>query len=890
MLSQYRLVEQIGEGGMGVVWRAVDTTLDREVAIKILPEAFAADPERLARFEREGRLLASLNHPNIATIHGLQEDDGTRFLTMEWVPGEDLAERIARGPIPLDEALAITRSVADALQAAHNGGVIHRDLKPANIRITTAGEVKVLDFGLAKARESGPDPGTTDPAHVATITSAGTTPGAILGTASYMSPEQARGRPTGRRTDLWALGCVLYEMLTGRKAFEGETASDTLAAILRSEPDWTALRPRTPPSIRRLLRRCLQKDPERRLHSAADARIEIDEAGSEPAEELPHGILYPPRRLARRWLPWSIVSFLAIAAVGVAAIVGKLLSPPTPPPLHLAVTLPHNLDLRAAMAGELLAAVSPDGTRVAFTARDEDTVRLHLRSLDAPGVVAVPETEGASSPFFSPDGQWVAFFSEGKLKKVSVQGGSPVDLCDAPSGRGGSWASDGTIIASLSYTSGLSRIPAEGGMPEAVTAVDGSRNERTHRWPDVLPGGRAVLFTIGTLEQPGYYEDATIAVGDLSTGEVRPLIEGGSIARYASTGHLIYSREGSLLAVPFDVGELRVTGPPATLMAGVDREATSGAVHFGVSRDGKLMYLPAGPESSEVSMVWVDREGRIETILETPKPYLTPRLSPDGTKVLVGVGPGLGDGDVWIHDLVSGSSTRLTFESDYVSPIWTPDGRRVVYGVTRGGSVGVAWKAADGSDAEQMLFGERSEFVARPESWSPGGKTIIYNRGGGWGGLDLMTAAPGDEEPRPLLAGPESEGGITFSPDGHWMAYSSDESGQMEVYVQPYPGPGGKWQLSTDGGKGPIWSEDGREIFYTDGRKLIAIPVSTTPSFTPGRPEVLFDFPFLRDVGPWPDYDVSPDGKRFLMFRRSADDPPHRRIRIVTSIGTLLDD
>jgi serine/threonine-protein kinase len=886
LLVHYRLIEKIGEGGMGVVWRALDTTLDREVAIKILPEAFAEQTDRLARFEREAKLLASLNHPNVATIHGLHEHEGLRFLAMELVPGEDLASRLSRGPVVLEEALAFAGQIADALEAAHASGVVHRDLKPSNIRITPDGKVRVLDFGLAKAGEAPRTQAETDPSLSPTVTSVGSVAGVILGTAAYMSPEQARGAPVDRRADTWAFGCVLYEMLAGRGAFKGETTSDTLAAVLRADPDWNALPARTPPSIRRLLRRCLEKRPERRLHSAADARLEIDDAASEPIEPVSGETGKAVGR--RTWVPWLVALACAIVAAVALGVVWKRSATTSREQLHVAVTLPQQLELHAAFAGGLIAALSPDGSRLAFVAREEDTIRLYLRSLDSPEIVAVPETESAWAPFFSPDGQWLAFFAKGKLKKVSVQGGTPVELCDAPSARGASWAPDGTIVISPIFTTGLARIPDAGGELEVLTVPDRTRNERTHRWPDVLPGGNAAIFTIGTLDRPGYYEDATIAVVDFASGRTRTLIEGGSIARYSPTGHLIYSREGSLLAVPFDADRLEVTGPPAPLLEGVARETTSGAVHFAVSRDGTLMYVPAGAPSPESTMVWVDREGRAETIMRTPAQYLAPRLSPDGTKLAVGVGPGLGDGDIWIHDLQHGKSTRLTFESDYVAPIWTPDGKRVVFGVTRGGSEGVAWKAADGSDAEQMILRHSAEFVAEPASWVPGTDTIIYSTVGGSGGYQIMATTLGEPEPRSLVDGPGWDGGVSTSPDGRWMAYASDESGQFEVYVRPYPGPGGKWQLSTEGGKGPIWSRDGREIFYTDGYKMMVVPVETEPTFSPGTPRKLFEYGFIRAVGPTPDYDVAPDGKRFLMFHRSHDDPPRREINVVTNLAATL--
>jgi serine/threonine protein kinase/Tol biopolymer transport system component len=878
------LIAKIGEGGMGEVWKALDTSLDREVAIKILPEAFAGNRERLARFEREARALAALNHPNIATIHGLHEGDDAHFIAMEMVPGETLRQRLDRGPVPLCQALELTRQIAQALEVAHNRGVIHRDLKPANINVTQDGVVKVLDFGLAKTLETHASGDGSDLSRSPTATSGGTQVGGIIGTAAYMSPEQARGLVVDRRADVWALGCVLFEMLTGRRVFEGETVSDTLAAVLRAEPDWNALPEATPRSVRRLLRRCLERDPDRRLHSAADARLEIDDAAAED-DRLP---LVPEPSMGTRRLPWLIAAGLGIALVAAIAVLLPRARSRQSDQMHLSITLPHHLELNSPESGDRVAALSPDGALVAFTAREDDTTRLYLRSLGSPEIIVVPKSEGAGSPFFSPDGQWVAFFARGWLRKAAVQGGAPVDLCRAASDRGGTWLADGTIVFSPFYTAGLYRIPAEGGEMEAVTTPDPGRDERTHRWPGAFPGRPAIVFTIGTLEEPGYYEDATIAVLDLESGEMRRVIDGGSFARFTSDGDLLYSREGALLAVPFDFDGLEVTGPPTTVLEGVSRTPTSGAVDFSVAENGTIMYVPETAGSAPVSMVWVDREGRTATIMRTPKPFLGPRLSPDATRVTIGIGQGLGDGDIWVHDLQRGTSLRLTFEGDYTCPIWTADGRRVAFGVTAGGSEGVAWRAADGSDVQQMVFREHAEYVAQPQTWAGDSGTLIYSRMGGRGTMDLMQYVPGEPEPQPILDGPAREGAGGLSPDGRWMVYCSDESGQFEVYVRPYPGPGGRWQISTEGGKGPVWSRDGGEIFYTDGPRMMVVPVATDPVFSAETPRELFEIGFFRGTAPWQDYDVTPDGKRFLMFLPSPDDPPRRQINIVTHFTSDL--
>ncbi len=817
---------------MGAVWKAIDTTLDREVAIKVLPEHLATDPERLARFEREARLLASLNHANIATIHGLHEADGIRFLAMEIVAGEDLAERIARGPLDVDVALGVARQIASALEAAHANGVIHRDLKPANIRVTPRDEIKVLDFGLAKALE--PSAAGSSPSASPTMTSAGTEAGMILGTAAYMSPEQARGQSVDRRADIWAFGCVLYEMLTGRQVFSGDTVSDMLAAVLRADPDWEALPPETPTSIRRLLRRCLEKDPERRLHDIADARIEIQ---------------------------------------------------------YLSLMVPPDLELMVRASGDQLLAISSDGKHVAFTARREDTVRLYLRSLDSPAAVEVAGSAGAGNPCFSPDGQWVAFTAGGKLKKVGVAGGTPVVLGDAPTARGVAWSPDGArLIIGPTFNSGLVSIPADGGAPETLTVPDRASGERTHRWPDILPGGKAVVFTIGTQGQAANFEDATIAAIDLTSPDatIVKLIEGGSLARYSPSGHLVYARGGQLFAVPFDVDRLEVTGPATTVLEGVASDVSSGAADFAIAGNGTLIYRPAGAEGAERECVWVDRDGRTETVTRSELFIGSPSISPDGGRVALNVGRAYGEGDLFVYNLARATMTRLTFDGSRVGAVWSRDGTRIIHGLSRGGSEGVYAISAGGGETEQLMLRDGGEYAIYPEAVVPSSDEVIYARSGGLGGFSVLTFAPGEDAPRPLLVSPSIEGGTTLSPGGTWMAYTSDVSGQYEVYVQPFPGPGGKWQISKEGGKGAAWSRDGREIFYTHGDRMMAVPVETAGGFSYSDPRELFRFGFALRAGPFRDYDVSPDGKRFFMSRRLADESVPRQIDVITNFAASI--
>ena len=871
---------------MGAVWKAMDTTLDRAVAIKVLPETFAADPERLARFEREAKLLASVNHTNIATIHGLHEAGGTRFLAMEIVDGEDLAERLSRGPVSVEEALGLARQIANALAAAHTSGVIHRDLKPANIRITSKGVVKVLDFGLAKALESSATAGSS-PSASPTMTSARTEAGMILGTAAYMSPEQARGHVADRRADVWAFGCVLYEMLTGRQVFSGATVSDLLAAVLRADPGWEALPSDTPVSIRRLLRRCLEKDPERRLHDITDARIEIDEAGEEPRD-----VVHTLGRARRSRLPWVLFGVAALAALAALTYLWTSRDARSAGERqYLSVMAPQDLELMVRSSGDRLLAISPDGTRVAFTARREDTVRLYLRSLDSPAVVEVAESGGAGNPFFSPDGQWVAFTAGGKLKKVGVTGGTPAVLGDAPTTRGGSWSPDGKrLIIAPAFNSGLVSIAADGGAPEPLTVPDRAAGERTHRWPDILPGGKAVVFTIGTQDQAANFEDATIAAIELTSPDAKivTLIEGGSSPRYVPGGHLVYARGGRLFAVPFDADRLAVTGPAMTVLEGVASDLSSGAADFAIAGNGTLIYRPAGPQSTEREYVWVARDGRTETIARGGQFILPPAISPNGVKVALNTGQGYGEGDLFVYDFARETMTRLTFDGTRMGAVWTPDGRHIVHGTSRGGSEGVYSLSASGGETERLLLKDGGEYAVIPEALVPASGQMVILRSGGLGGWSVVTFAPGDDAPSPLLVNPSAEGGTTLSPDGRWMAYASDVSGQYEIYVQPFPGPGGKWQISKDGGKGAAWSRDGREIFYTHGDRMMVVPVEIKAGFAAADPQELFRFGFVRRPTPVRDYDVSPDGRRFIMSRRPADESVPRQIDVILNFAASL--
>jgi len=851
---------------MGVVYQATDTKLGRQVAIKVLPEALAKNPEQLARFEREARMLAALNHPNIAAIHGFEESGGTHYLVLELVPGETL-----RGPLAVEESLRVCGQIAEALEAAHEKGIMHRDLKPANVKITPEGKVKVLDFGLAKALR----PESSDAA--ATVSADPTREGSILGTPAYMSPEQARGKPLDKRTDIWAFGCVLYEVLSGQKAFAGETITDCMAAVLSREPDWEALPVQTPAPVRSLLRRCLQKDAARRLRDIGDARMELEEPAG-PMEAVTE-----PTRGPRRALLAAACAL--VGAVG-AALVGWALwrqAPATPAVARFAVNLPPNEIITFDHATS--AVLSPDGTRLLYSATSAGGGRqLYLRRLDQLEAKAIPGAAGARNPFFSPDGQWVAFWQNYKLRKLALSGGAPVALTDVEGIGGSHWAPDGTIFVS-GYPEGIWRIPEGGGTPREVTDVDASKGERSHRLPQLLPGGKAVLFTIAP-EGVETYDDARIAVQSLETGTRKILIEGGTGARYSPTGHIVYARGGALLAAPFDVQRLTLTGTPVPVLEGVFQSLGYGAAHFSLSDDGTLAYVPGSAVGAGRVPVWVDRQGREETLALPPRAYLHPRMSPDGRQLAIEI-EGTSHNS-FIYDLARGVLSKFSTDGTSHWPLWTPDGKRLTFRVWRSKVGFTMWSApADRSAAEELLVDGTRQSAA---SWSPDGRVVAFTQMDPETGADLwVLEVGGGRKPVPFLRTKFNEGSPRFSPDGRWIAFSSNESGRNEVYVQAYPGPGSRTQVSSEGGFDPVWTRSGREVFYRSGNKMMAVAATSGAAFSAGRPQMLWERFYAHGLSsvcgaPGPsssNYDVTPDGQRFLMIKENEQDGRYTRIHVV---------
>jgi hypothetical protein len=875
-LGGYEVLTLLGRGGMGEVYRARDLKLNREVAIKVLPDHLVLDGDRLTRLRREAHVLAALNHPHIAQIHGLEDSNGVPALVLELVEGPTLADRIAAGPLPIRETLVIARQIADALEAAHDKAVIHRDLKPANIKLTPSGAVKVLDFGLAKALAGG-----ASGADLSLVTTEGTHEGMVVGTAAYMSPEQARGQSVDRRTDVWAFGCVLFEMLTGRRAFGGDTLSDTLASVLTNEPDWPAVPTAVPASVTRLIRRCLEKDLRRRFRDIGDARLEIEDAADAPAPD--HATVTANRVVSRR----TAIGTLAGAAAGAAAmgafafgrdrnVIARDLS-------RFAIALPGGHLITSSFLSRV--ALSPDGTRIACNAvlpNQSSTERnvasrqgVLMRSIRELDWKPLGEGVGPGSPFFSPDGQWVGLISilEGRrLRKYAVGGGAPATLTAFPDSQpsGASWASNDVIYFVSSTPGGIVRVPGQGGDPVEVCAIDFARGERTHRTPHALPGGRAVLFAVATSESESF-DDASIAVFSTETGQRKVLVEGGFYPRYSPSGHVVYGRNGKLFALPFDADRLEVTGQPFAVLEGVMMSRNTGVANFDVSAGGDLLYVPGKADGGARTLYWVDRTGHPEKLPLPPRSYLHPRISPDGRRLAIEVEGS--SHDVFVYDFASGVLTNFTADGISHWPIWSPDGRRIGYRSGPMGKFQLFQMPSDRSGpAAAVNTGTTS---ASTGSFDPTGRAIAYTDTTFGRSVKVMvTSVDGSIQPQPLDNTTFAQGSPKFSPNGRLLAYCTNESGRPQVYVKGFP-TGAKIQISNDGGNDPVWRRDGRELFYRNGDRMMAVPVSAGETFDAGRPEELWRGPYSHGMSSScgapgvssSNYDVTPDGRRFLMIQ-----------------------
>jgi serine/threonine-protein kinase len=866
-LAHYEITSHLGSGGMGEVYRATDTKLNRGVAIKLLPAAFSTDAQRLSRFEREAQVLASLNHPNIASIYGIEESGDIRCIVMELVEGESLQARIQRGPIPLDDALKIAKQIAEALEAAHEKGVIHRDLKPANVMLTDDGKIKVLDFGLAKAYDSDlPSPNLSNSPTMLSL--AGTNVGIILGTASYMSPEQAKGRSVDRRTDIFAFGCVFYEMLTGKRAFDGDDVSDILGAVLRIQPDWSQLPGGLPARVDNLLRLCLEKNPKNRRSDATDLRLDIEQLLREPEPATPSGkiveFVKPP--LWKRAIPIA-------AALLMGGLVGGLalwkLQPEVPLPVtRFTLTLPERESFpnltRAALA------ISPDGTQIVYVSNFGGSQRLMRRNLAELDARPIPGTEslgGPRNPVFSPDGKSIAFYavSERTLKRIAVTGGASVTLCAADPPTGMSWGENGIVFAQAA--GGIERVSENGGKPEVLVAAE---NGEFVQGPRVLPDGTTLLFTIGN------GDTAKIFVQPLKPGGTRQLlVDGGSDARYVSTGHILYAYQGTLFAVPFDLKRLQKTGGPVPVVEGVFRGAT-GASQFSVSNTGSIIYVP-GPvsaSSADFTIALLDWKGDVERLMLPPKAYMYPRLSPDGKQVAVSTDEKTAN--VWIVDLSKATAPRqLTLGGSNRYPVWSSDGKRIAFQSDREGDMGIFWQAADGTGTAERLTKPEQGIAHIPDSWSPDNKRFSY------------TAVKGTEASVWIFSLQDKKatvfaektgthiGRSAFSPDGQWLAYQSLETGTGQIFVQPFPATGAKYPVVKGGH--PFWSADGRSIIYNPGRALIGmVTISTKPTFSFSEPTILpggLHGVISRNPATEPRiWDNAPDGKRILGIAQATPD------------------
>jgi Tol biopolymer transport system component len=873
VIGTYEVSTRIGAGGMGEVYAARDRSLNRDVALKVLPTIFATDADRLARFTREAQTLAQLNHPNIAHVYGFEQSGGIAALVMELVDGSTVADMLSSGALAQADALDIARQVAEAMESAHEHGIVHRDLKPANIKVRRDGTVKVLDFGLAKAMGADHLARPIDGAESPTITSpAVTQAGVILGTAAYMAPEQARGKPVDRRADIWAFGCVLFEMLAGHRPFDGETVSDVVSAILSREPEWGRLPPGLSPAVVRMIRRSLVKDPRKRLRDIGDARIVLEDPNTDDLVE--------PGRPRRTWQgTWRLVA-LAGGMIGVLALAMAVLSRSAaiqPAEVTRFDIQPPDPDATLTLVFRPAVALSASGRTVAFVATADGIDRVFVRTKDDATARAIPGSEGGSNPAVSPDGKWVAFYADAKVRKAPIDG-EATTIGPAPDVRGLAWSDNETLVLTPNATAPLVRMSASGGSAQPLTTL--STGERTHRWVDALPGTEWTLFTVGAVDSPDSYDEATVEAVSVRTRERRVVLQGAAMARYCGDGWLMYLKGPALYAVRFDPARLAVSGSPIQVLSTVARDRSTGAGHFACARDGTLAIVAGTAVGEQRQLVWFDEAGRQQAINLPAGPFQEARVSPDGKRAALLSGTA-GSGDVWVYEFETAAFNRLTFSAANAAPIWSGDGHHVYYTMfdRTGGSSTLLRKRWDGSqDAETLgQTGERAYFV-----WvEPGEQTAILeiaNPRSDRGDIVRLRFGRGATVEK-LVATAANEYTGAVSPGGEWLAYNSDATGRAEIYVRELAG-GGRWQVTSTGGLEPHWASDGRWLYYRTANRLMAVPIEAGTAFRYGRARPLFDGIYSSGIESGRSYHVDPVRPRFLLVR-PADEKPARAVRIV---------